>query len=267
MVSHDQSPSAVPAVVFDFLNGPNCWDGQSDVLDIAPDLTYDQAYLAQFEAKRRDAGANGPIIGYQASLTSEEAKRWGPPDMPKPNIGTLQLRNWRDPSLPFSSAANCLVECEVAMRMGAPLKGMAVTAPEARKAVASLEAAFEVVQLKPGMAQRSGQHLIATHNAGSSIVLSGNRKSPDMDLVTEPVELIIDGARVAQSVAGGSGGDPFLVLAEIANTLGRYGLGLEAGMIVMTGSSIMPHPLPPGTRRVEGRFGRLGALDISFAQG
>lgn len=251
--------------VIDFLTSPNCWDGSSDVLGIKPDMSYEEAYLSQFISKRRQAGANGPIIGYQASLTSKEAKNMGPPDIPKPNVGTLQLRNWHPVSAPFRLASeNHLVECEIAMRMATPLKGTAITPDEARKAVATVEAALEIVPLRAGMAQRSGQHLIATHNAGSSIVLSGNRKPANIDLVSQPVELTVDDVTVARAMTGASGGDPFQVLAVIANILGHYDLGLEEGMIIMTGSSTPPYQIKSGTSRIDAQFGELGAIRVAF---
>ncbi len=261
----ESSMNAVPADVVDYLASARSLEGESDILDVAPGLTYPQAYRAQFESKVRQAGANGPIIGYQASLTSEGAKRFGPPDMPKPYMGTLQLRNWHHASVPFPKAAVPYgVECEIGMRMARRLSGTALTAVDARQAVASVHAAFEIVPLYPHLAKRSGQHMVAIHNFGSSIVFSQHRGSAELDLVQEPVELFVDGKRVASGVAGNSGGDPFVVLAEIANTIGAHGLALEPGMVVMTGSILPPHPLPAGTRRIEGRFGRLGTLGAEF---
>lgn len=236
-----------------------------DVLTLAPGLSYDDAYRAQFASKVRQAALNGPIIGYQASFTSEGAKKFGPPDMPKPYFGTLQLRNWHDPAVPVqASRVFTGVECEVGMRMAAPLKGPGVTVADARAAVASVHAAFELVPLTQAPGGRSGQHMVAGHNFGSHILFSKQAGAPEWDLRQEPIELYCDGVLTHSAVGGDSGGDPFAVLAELANTLGRFGMGLEPGMVVMTGSATPPHPLAAGTQRVEGRFGRLGSISASF---
>lgn len=237
-----------------------------DVLSVAPSLSYDDAYRAQFASKLKQAPANGPIIGYQASFTSEGAKKFGPPDMPKPYFGTLQLRNWHSGLSPIEgSTVFTGVECEVAFRLGAPLKGPGVTVADARKAVASVHAAFEIVPLKDAPGGRSGQHMVAGHNFGSYIVMSEEVGSPEWDLVDEPVELYGDGQLLQKAVAGDSGGDPYAVLAEMANTLGRLGQTLEPGMVVMTGSATPPHPVAPGVKALEGRFGRLGVVRASLS--
>lgn len=250
------------AKVVDYLSSQK---GGSDVLSIAPNLTYDDAYRAQFASKIRQAPVNGVTIGYQASFTSEGAKKFGPPDMPKPYFGTLQTRNWHTAAAPIkASPVFTGVECEVGMRIGAPLKGTNITVADARKAVASVHAALEIVPLKDGPGGMSGQHMVAIHNFGSHIVFGEQAGSPDWDLVAEPIQLYCDGVLSQSAVGGDSGGDPFNVLVELVNTLGRFDLGLEPGMVIMTGSATPPHPVAPGVKRVEGRFGRLGSVSAEL---
>lgn len=251
--------------VVDYLASSRSLSGESDVLDIAPGMTYAQAYDAQFAAKLRQAPDVGPIIGYQASLTSAWAKNFGPPDFPKPYFGTLPLRTWRSAEAPFrGSSEGRSIECEVGMRMGSCLAGPNLTADDARRAVAGVHAAMEVVPPHK-LAGRSGQHLIAVHNFGSSVVFGERAATPDGGLKSQPVELFCDGRLVERAVAGDSGGDPFAVLAAMANLLAAHGRRLEPGMIVMTGSATPPHRLPAGVRTVEARFGGgLGSATVTF---
>jgi 2-keto-4-pentenoate hydratase len=263
-VSSESSAGAVTAAVIDYLASANSLTGQSDVLEIAPGMTYAQAYAAQFASKVRQAGANGPIIGYQASLTSEAAKRFGPPDMPKPYVGTLQLRNWHEASVPFPSNADYAIECETGLRMAVRLQGPNLTAAQARRAVAYVHAAMEIVPWRSELLGRSGQHMVAIHNFGSAFVFGEQRNSPELEIVQEPIELLVDGKSAVRAVVGNSGGDPFAVLAEIANTIAPFGLALEPGMVIMTGSATAPHRLERGAKRVEARFGKLGAVSVCF---
>jgi len=259
--------TATADLVLKFLCGPESVEkGGNDVTGVMPDMSYDQAYLAQFASKVLQAGANGPIIGYQASLTSEAAKKLAPPGMPTPYIGTLQLRNWCLPTaaLPISPAYAYVIECETGMRLARALAGPGLTAADARKSVATVHAALEIVPIKPGLIGCTGQHMVAIHNFGSNVVFAEHGVPADVDLVNEPVELFFDGEPVVQAVAGDSGGDPFAVLAEIANILGRYGRRLEAGMVVMTGSATAPQRLTDGASRIEAQFGRLGSVNISL---
>jgi 2-keto-4-pentenoate hydratase len=239
-------------------------DGPTDVLDLMPELTHDQAYIAQFEAKRLQAPAHGPLIGYQASLVSQAAKRIGPPDMPKPYLGSLQLRNWHDRALPIRTAGRkFLIECEVGLRLSDRLQGPGITSEDARKAIASVHPALEIVPIVANLDRRSGQHLIAFHNFGTYVVF-GPPAVPLEDVSHEPIELLFDGTPAASATTGDAGGGPFSVLAEMANILGRFGKSLESGMVIMTGSAPRPAPLAAGTKQVEARFGRLGSIKVAF---
>lgn len=251
-------------ILRDFLVTPESVWGSIDAIDVVPQLSYNAAYCAQFAAKDVQQREHGPVIGYQASLTSEAAKRFGPSDMPKPYVGTLLLRNWREERTPFDIGPEYFIECEVGMRMAARLQGPGVTASSARQAVGSLHAAVEVVPVLPIMLRRSGQHMIAIHNCGSWCVFSKHSMSRDLDLRDEPITCLFDGKVAATGNAGNSGGDPFAVLAEVANILGQFDRALYPGMIVMTGAGAGPAKLLPETREVQIRFARLGTVSVRF---
>lgn len=254
----------VSAQVVDFLASWERTGADVDVLDLQPGLSYEQAYAAQFLSKPRQAGANGPIIGYQASLTSLAAQKFGAPDMPKPYVGTLQLRNWHDPALPLAaSGRNLMVECETGFRLATRLAGPGVTTLEARQAVHSAHAAMEIVPYGGRLRNRSGQHMIAIHNFGTHIAFGDQIGDGETDLSQLPVILRGDGTLLAEAVTGDSGGDPFAVLATIANVVGAQGLALEPGMVIMTGSCTAPTPIAEGTRQIEVQFGPvLLAIDL-----
>lgn len=250
------SSSTLPENVIDYLLSERSIQGPGDVLELMPGMSYDQAYEAQFEAKILQSGANGPIIGHQASLTSAAAKKLGAAGMPMPLFGTLQLRNWHNPVVPIPvRGRDFYVESETGMRLGKALQGPGVTAQSAREAVASLYAAMEVVPLSQGVVGRSGQHTIAIHNFGTYILFGDQIGDGQTDVRDLPVELLFDGKPAGAAVAGDSGGDPFNVLAEMANCLARFGRRLEPGMVIMTGSCMIPTKLTPGTKTAEIRFG------------
>ena len=250
--------------LLDYLASDDSVWGGGDVTHLAPGMDYDEAYRAQFAAKQRQQVAHGPVIGYQASLTSQAAQRLGPPDMPKPYVGTLLLRNWREAGAQFAPGLDYLIECEIGVRMAARLQGPGITAEAARLAVGSVHAAIEVVPLPPQIMQRTGQHLIAIHNFGSWCVFGEKAGAPVADLREVPIELRFDGQPAAAGKAGDSGGDPFAVLAAVANTLGRFGLALEPGMVVMTGATASPTRVPAETEEVTATFGPLGSVSVKF---
>ena len=58
-------------------------------------------------------------------------------------------------------------------------------------------------------------------------------------------------------------GNPLNAVAEVANMMSKYGEGLKAGMVIMTGTVTGLTPVAPGDY-VEASFTRLGRATARF---
>lgn len=156
--------------------------------------------------------------------------------------------------------AGCRLEPELCLVMGTPLSGPAVTPQDARAAVRAVAPAFEIVTPPlPGSPSRAAKAAARMNQWG---IVSGADVPVPPDITTAGVRLLHDGT-VLGSAAMSSDviDDPFLSLARLCAALAAFGLGVEAGQRVITGSLLAAVPAAPG--RWEADFGGLGTVALT----
>ena len=164
--------------------------------------------------------------------------------------------------VPVSGFADLRVEAEVAFRMRTKLVGPGVTAATALLAVESAVPALELLDFMFSGTPCAAD-FIANSVIGKAIVL-GSPLVPiqSLDLAREEVVFEHNGGVVGTYPAGEVMGNPLNALAWLANHLGRRGLALNPGDVVMSGAiSRMLRPKAGDTLRA--RFSRLGSVDIT----
>ncbi len=157
---------------------------------------------------------------------------------------------------------NCVIEPEICVTMGRRLGAEKVSVEEARDAVASVSASFEVISARTpegvAMPCRIGNGL---NNWG---LVYGPEHTPDVALDAITVDLLRDGEPAGSSGSGPDVvDDPYLSLARVAVLLHRYGRALEPGQRILTGS-ILPGAKTEGASRYEASFGPLGSVAVEF---
>jgi 2-oxopent-4-enoate/cis-2-oxohex-4-enoate hydratase len=84
------------------------------------------------------------------------------------------------------------------------------------------------------------------------------------DLAALKVNVWKNGALLSQGLGSAVQGSPLASVAWLANTLGRYGVTLEAGEVILSGSLVPLEPARPGDRfrlALEG----VGEASVGFA--
>ena len=106
---------------------------------------------------------------------------------------------------------------------------------------------------------------IAIHKSTGGIVMGSQINSlMGIDLRTEGAVMCLNGEPRGSGTGVEVLGDPMVVVAAIANLIGRYDAKLEAGMVIMTGSLIQAVPVVPGDT-IDVDFTRLGSVRIRFS--
>jgi 2-keto-4-pentenoate hydratase len=77
------------------------------------------------------------------------------------------------------------------------------------------------------------------------------------------VEVVVNGAAAERALGSEVLGTPAASVAWLANKLAEFGLALEAGMRVMSGSFTRQYLLDPGAR-IEARFTPVGTVRAEF---
>lgn len=230
------------------------------------DVDLEEALGLQVQVAGRFAQAGDPVVGYKVGFTSGGSRDFmGPGFRPFGYVPRSTLLRSGD-SVPLSRFLNCSVEPEVCVILGSPLRGANVTPAEARAAVKSIAASFEIIEQRvPGGRDTHHATLLADGVANWGIVVGEEAEARD-DLIGISVELFRGDELVASGVSGDGGipmDDPYLTLARAAALLDRFGCGLEPGQAVITGSFANAPVEGPGTWRAT--FSTIGDVSITFS--
>ncbi len=236
-----------------------------EVLEHHPGLTVATAYDIQQALMQRRVTAGDRIVGYKAALTS--AAMQAREGIDTPVLGTLLASRCHEPDRPVSLRGylQATVEPEVGMVLARDLAGPGVTLQAAHAAIAGFTAAVEVGDIRtPG--RRSLQHSICCNTFNGGAVFGASVCAPyGVDLRREGMVLACNGQHRASATAAEVLGNPLLSVVFIANKLAELGLGLKAGMVLLTGSIVASIPVQAGDT-VQVGFSHLGELTVQFSE-
>lgn len=231
--------------------------------------TLDEAYAAQRVLIRRwSAGARGAIAGYKIALTSKAVQELVGVD--HPCAGAIFASTVHDSPATVARAdfVRLGLEFELCLRLGAGLPGgpQPYTSESVRDAVDAAVPAFELVEDRASdYAKLDAISLVADNCWCGGIVLgqaTGDWRA--LDLTANPVRLSYSsgGKEEAETATTGAAlGDPLNALAWVANVLCGQGRPLQAGMWVMTGSTLRTRFAEAGDRAVYTVEG-LGSVEV-----
>ena len=228
----------------------------------------DEAYGIQRQFQTDLSRDQGPIAGYKLAYTTAIMQQTN--GVNEPCMGIMLANNIRRSpcTLAASDFVRLGIECEVAARLGddLPPSGAPFDRDKVSGAVESLMTAFEVIDNRrtPGLEQ-SVQFItgVAANIYNAGVVLG----SPvtdwrAIDLVSAYGSMDINGEKVGDGHGSDVMGHPLEPLAWLANKLAEQGLGLSAGMVIITGSIVSPKFLEAGDKAsisIEG----LGSAELN----
>ena len=153
--------------------------------------------------------------------------------------------------LPASEFRESNLESEFAFRALVPLppRPEGYNGADLRKRVVA-HAAFDLTQTRFSEAPDELSEIADSGNSGGAVIGPEIEGWHDLELRQAAVELRISGGVPVPVYAGRWRRDPLDVLRWLLNSLGRRGIGLEAGAYVLTGSVTEPRPMRPGSTAV-----------------
>ena len=227
------------------------------------DLDLPTAYLIQQEALRLRLQRGERCIGVKLGLTSRaKQQRMG---IATPSLAWLTDAMVLAPDTPLSRSTliHPRAEPEIAFVLGERLAGPGVTTATALRAVEQVYGAVEIIDSRFHAYSFTLADAVADNSSSARFVLGPvGRAASGLDLALEACLLEVDG-RIVDSAAGAAvQGHPAQALAMAANELGRRGLALEPGWLVLTGGMTDAVPVAAGAR-VAAHFSTLGTITIS----
>jgi 2-keto-4-pentenoate hydratase len=239
--------------------------GVEPLIETHPAMTISDAYEIQLRQVRSWTGAGRRVCGHKVGLTSAAMRRQLGVD--EPDYGHLMDDMFHLESLPIPIGGflSPKVEPEIAFVLKAPLAGPRLTVADAISAVDYVLPALEIVDSRVRDWKISLRDTVAD-NASSAGVVLGSTPTPlsGLDLRAVVCELEQGGKVVDTGTGAATLGSPLNALVWLANTLGAFGVTLEAGSVIMPGSLTSAVPVLAGDT-VTATFTGLGSVTAVFS--
>lgn len=229
-----------------------------------PDITIEDAYHIQQRMISRRLDAGERIVGKKIGVTSKVVQNML--NVHQPDFGYLldgMIYNEGE-----SIAANSLIqpraEGEIAFILKHDIMGPGVTGADVLRATECVMPCFEIVDSRITDWKIRIQDTVADNASCGVFVLGDRAVSPlALDLQTCGMVLEKNGEVIATGAGAAALGSPLNAVAWLANTMGRLGIPLKAGEVVLSGALAAMFPAAKGDCfRVS--IGGLGECSVRF---
>lgn len=229
-----------------------------------PEIDIPTAYQVQLKVVEQKRARGRKVVGMKIGLTSKAMQQML--GVYEPDYGHLldSMVLVEGEPVRLSRLIQPRVEAEIAFVLRERLSGPGVTVADVLRAAAGVMPALEIIDSRIRDWQIKIQDTIADNASSAAVVLGGALKPLEgLDLRLVGMVLEKDGEVFATAAGAAVMGHPAAAVAWLANAVARYGLSLEPGMIVLSGSLTQAVPVGPGTV-VRATFDRLGAVSAKF---
>lgn len=214
--------------------------------DLAPANVAD-AYASQEALRELWAPERGPVAGLKIATTTKVMQQLMGIDHPCGGIIYANRVHGLPATIRCSDFVHVMVECELAVRLGADLPAIngGQTRETVRAAVAEVMPAFELIEDRNAVYKETNALSLIADNAWNGGIVLG----PPGAAVAGTLDGV-GGRLVVNGVERGTGktDDPMGALAWVANLAIERGRPMTAGMVIITGSVIVTIPMAPGDR-------------------
>ncbi|MCL4673361.1 MAG: fumarylacetoacetate hydrolase family protein, partial [Sphingomonadaceae bacterium] len=212
-----------------------------------PSLTIDDAYAISLDFLARRLADGERVVGKKIGVTSKAVQ-----DMlgvHQPDFGFLT--DWMNVDDEIDVESRRLIapraEAEIAFILRDSLAGPGVTAEQVIAATEAIAPCFEVVDSRIRDWKIGIVDTVADNASCGVFVLGEARADPrGHDLPSLRVTVTKNGQPLSEGLGAAVQGDPAQAVAWLANTLGQYGVTLDAGDVILSGSLVPLEPAVAG---------------------
>lgn len=245
---------------------------QCGLISVAhPVATLDDAYAIQSALVAKKLAAGRKVTGWKIGLTSRAMQTALGITTPDSGVLLDDMHFANGSTVPKGRFIQPRVEAEIAFVMRAPLHGANITRADVIAATDHVCASLEILDTRilradPVSGQtRSLIDTVADNAANAGIVLGDARHAIDaFDLRWVGAIVSRDGVVEETGLGAGVLNDPVTGILWLVHRLAGYGMGIEAGHVVLSGSFIRPVEAPAGSQ-FRADYGPFGTVKIAFA--
>ena len=235
------------------------------ITDREPEITIEDAYAISQHLLDRRLAAGEKVIGKKIGVTSKAVQTML--NVHQPDFGFLtdaMVYNSGE-ELPISERLiQARAEGEIAFVLEHDLQGPGITSADVLAATAGVMPCYEIVDSRIRDWKIKIQDTVADNASCGLFVLGDSLVSPhDVDLTTCGMVLEKNGEIVATGAGAAALGSPVNAIAWLANTLGIFGIALQAGEVILSGSLAALIPVQAGDS-MNMKIGGIGSASVRF---
>jgi len=230
-----------------------------------PELTIDEAYHISLRMVQRRLDSGEQLIGKKIGVTSKAVQNML--NVHQPDFGYLT------DTMVFESGCKMPIseqliqpraEGEIAFVLKHDLAGPGVTNADVLRATEAVFPCFEVVDSRVRDWKIKIQDTVADNASCGLFVLGSEGVDPRrVDLTTCGMVVYKNGELLSTGAGAAALGSPVNCVAWLANTLGRFGISLKAGEIILSGSLVPLEPVQAGDTMTV-HIGQMGSASVDF---
>ena len=229
-----------------------------------PDMTIEDAYAVQKRMIDRRVQDGEVIVGKKIGVTSRAVMNML--GVYQPDFGYMMDRMIvnEGESIAMSTLIQPKAEGEIAFLLKKDLMGPGLSNADILAATECVIPCFEIVDSRIRDWKIKIQDTVADNASCGVFVLGDSAVSPrKVDLTTCGMVLEKNGEIIATGSGAAAMGSPVNAITWLANTLGRLGVPLKAGEVVLSGALAAMFPCAAGDNfRVS--IGGIGACSVRF---
>jgi 2-oxopent-4-enoate/cis-2-oxohex-4-enoate hydratase len=228
------------------------------------DITIEDAYAIQQRLNSRRLEAGERIVGKKIGVTSQAVMNMLGVHQPDFGMLTDAMVYNEGQAIEAASLIQPKAEGEIAFLLKRDLMGPGVTAADVLAATEGVMACFEIVDSRIRDWKIKIQDTVAD-NASCGVFVLGDRvvDPRGLDLVTCGMVLEKNGEVVVTGAGAATMASPLNAMAWLANTLGRLGVPLKAGEVVLSGALGAMVPVKAGDN-LRVAIGGIGGCSVRF---
>lgn len=228
-----------------------------------PNITIEDAYAIQELVNELKVKSGSKVIGNKIGLTSKAMQQSSQID--EPDYGVLHdyMLIEDGAKIPFERFIVPRIELELVFVLGRSLKGPGIGLLDVMRATEYVVPSIEIIDARV-QNPRKIYDTVADNGAAAGLVLGGRPMRPmDVDLRWVGGVLFRNADIEETGLAAGVLGHPAMGIAWLANKVGPFGMELEAGRVLLSGSFVRPVWAKKGDS-IRADFGSLGSLSVQF---
>ncbi|SFB21297.1 2-oxopent-4-enoate/cis-2-oxohex-4-enoate hydratase [Collimonas sp. OK607] len=229
-----------------------------------PELSLEDAYQIQLHMIGRRLAMGERVVGKKIGLTSVAVQTMLGVDQPDFGHLTSAMAYDSGATVPASAMIAPRAEGEIAFILKRDLAGPGITNLDVLAATAYVVPCFEIVDSRIRDWKIRIQDTVADNASSAAFVLGNTPVDPNqVDFVHCGMVVEKNGVIVGTGAGAAALGSPLTAVAWLANTLGRLGLGLKAGEVILSGALSALVPVQAGDQ-MRVTIGGIGSVAVRF---